>query len=247
MLVEALATHLFALTQKPIAHKPMLDWFLGKDVRSPIPSPFWIIQPKLAFQDRLDVLSGYSLQLGQNVVLDAVAFKESTIDQFEGMLTSLPEFGRRIKRLSRRRTHASSHVYRAYALLAHLWLVSEESAPVPEGLVVAFLQPSLMYYNTEQWRTSIVLSAISVEYVLAEMFEQIFKSPAPEITLGQLYERVRPEAKFPEEINEAIRRTNDIRIKAVHRGTRFVSEPDALDALVGAVQLTIWYYLQNAD
>ena len=64
--------------------------------------------------------------------------------------------------------------------------------------------------------------------------------------MGQLYDKVGSKRHFPEDKDKAIRRTNDIRIKAVHRGSRVVSEPDALDALMDAVQLTIWYYLENA-
>lgn len=244
--VDALSIYLLALAQDPASHKPLIEWVRRKGVRNYNQSPYSVLEPRLAFVDSLDVLSGYAFELKDSVILDAVSLNENPIDEFEHLLASLPGFENRIKRLTRRKKHGSSYVYRAYALSTHLWLASEESGPVPEA-VAQFLEPSLTYYDVAQWRTSIVLSAICVEYILAEMFEETFKSAAPEIPLGQLYERVSAKKQFPIDKDAAIRRTNEIRIKAVHRGAWLLgaSDRDALDALTGAVQLTIWHYIEN--
>lgn len=241
--VEALAIYLWVLSQQPILHKPVLDWTQRKDIRS-YPSLYPMVEPRLVFINSLDVLSGYAFELRDNLVLDVVSLKENALDEFEHLFTSLPGVEKKIKRLARRKKYGSNYVYRAYALSAHLWLASEESALVPES-VLAFLEPSLAYYDTGQWRTSIVLSAISVEYILSEMFEETFKSTAPEIPLGQLYAKVKEKKEFPDDKDTWIRRTNEIRTKAVHRSAWFASERDALDALIGALQLTIWYHLEN--
>jgi hypothetical protein len=244
--VGALTIYLWALSSPPMSHKPLLELKEKAergDVRNYNPS-LSILEPRLVFLDSLDVLSGYALELRGDIVLDAVSLKENALDQFEDLVESLPAFDKRIKRLARSKKYGSNYAYRAYALAAHLWLSSEESALVPEG-AVAFLEPSLAYYDSAQWRTSIVLSAISVEYILSEIFEEIFKSPAPEIPLGGLYEQVKKKMNFPSDEDLAIRRTNEIRIKAVHRSSWFASERDALDALMGAMQLTIWYYLET--
>jgi hypothetical protein len=203
-----------------------------------------MVEPKLVFINSLDVLSGYAFELRDNLVFDLVSLKENALDEYERVLMSLPGVENKIKRLTRTKKHGSNYVYRAYALSAHLWLASEESVLVPES-VLEFLEPCLSYYDTGQWRTSVVFSAISVEYILSEMFEETFKSSAPGIPLGQLYEKVKAKREFPEDKDVWIRRTNEIRTKAVHRSAWFASERDALDALIGAVELTIWYYLES--
>ena len=242
--VEALTIYLWTLGQPPILHKPVLDWFQRKDIII-YPSLYPMVEPRLVFINSLDILSGYAFELRDNLVLDMVSLKENALDEYERLLASLPGVENRIKRLTRGKKHGSNHVYRAYALSAHLWLASEESGLVPES-VLTFLGPCLSYYDTGQWRTSVVLSAISVEYILSEMFEETFKSTAPDIPLGQLYEKVKVKKGFPEDIDAWIRRTNEIRTKAVHRSAWFASERDALDALIGAVELTIWHYLESA-
>jgi hypothetical protein len=83
------------------------------------------------------------------LVLDVVSLKENALDEYEGLLTSLPGVENKIKCLIRRKKHGSNYVYRAYALSAHLWLASEESALVPES-VLAFLEPCLGYVNSSQ-------------------------------------------------------------------------------------------------
>jgi hypothetical protein len=242
--VDALSIYLLALTQDPALHTPLTEWVRRKGVRNYNQSPYSVLEPRLALVGSLDVLSGYALDLKDSVIIDAVSLNENPIDEFERLLASLPGFGNRIKRLTRRKKHGSSYVNRAYALSTHLWLASEESGPVPEA-AVQFLEPSLTYYDVAQWRTSIVLSAICVEYILAEMFEETFKSAAPEIPLGPLYEKVSAKKQFPVDQDTGIRRTNEIRIKAVHRGVWLASDRDALDALMGAVQLIIWHYVEN--
>jgi hypothetical protein len=241
--VTALAIYLYALGQEPISHKPVVDWTQRTSLRNYNPTFYSVLEPRLLI-DSMDALSGYAVEIKDNLVLNAVSLKEIAIDDFENLWVRLPGFQGKVNRLIRKKKYGSNYVYRAYALSAHLWLASEESAAVPEG-VLAFLEPSLNYYDTAQWRTSIVLAAISVEHVLSEMFEELFRSPTPEIPLGQLYEKVKAKKNFPSDEDVAIRRTNEILVKAVHRTAWFASEKDALDALMGAVRLVIWYYLES--
>lgn len=243
--VDALAIYLWALARQPISLKPLVEWTQRKDIMNYNPIQLYsIIEPRLSFFDSSDVLSGYAIQLKDAIVLDLVSLKEKAGEEFQRMLTSVPAFEKEAQLLILKKRHGSSYAYRGYSLITHLWLSSEESALVPEG-VLAFLEPALNYYDTAQWRTSIVLSAISLEYILSEMYEELYKSPGPEVPLGELYKRVTAKKSLPDDKDTLIRRANEIRIRAVHRGTWLASERDALDALVTAIQLTIWHYQEG--
>jgi len=93
---------------------------------------------------------------------------------------------------------------------------------------------------SEEWRTSIVLSAISIESVLADLYEENYKVPAPDTPLGDLFTRIQTKISFPSEIIRAVEMTNNARIAAVHRSHFPVSDREAINALFGATNFILW-------
>jgi hypothetical protein len=104
-----------------------------------------------------------------------------------------------------------------------------------------FLKGSIRYHSEEEWRTAIVLSAIAVESVLADLYEEHFKEYAPNVPLGDLYYKVKDKIKFPTHIGGAIEMVNEARISAVHRSRFPVSDREAINALYGATTFIMWY------
>jgi hypothetical protein len=133
----------------------------------------------------------------------------------------------------------------------------EEFVPV---FVRESLSGALRYYYDAEWRTSVVLSAIALETLLAEMFEEELHVEAPDIPLGALKDEIKkrilkkrkPKKKsqttkpkngfFPKEIESWIDKSNSARIAAVHRGSRQLSAKEAFDAIRGLVTVSFWYY-----
>ena len=104
-----------------------------------------------------------------------------------------------------------------------------------------FLKGSMRYHSDEEWRTSIVLSAIAVESVLADLYEEEHKTYAPNVPLGNLYDKVKGKVKFPPEVMKAIEMVNEARISAVHRSRFPVSDREATNALYGSTTFIMWY------
>jgi len=139
-------------------------------------------------------------------------------------------------------THSSRYTYNPYALAVQLWLEKEASKRIPKDLR-AFVNSSAKYHISEEWRTSIVLSAITVESLLADMYEEENYEPSPsKATLGQLFDIVKKQVKFPKKIGESITMANDARISAVHRSRFPVSDREATNALYGATNFIMWYF-----
>jgi HEPN domain-containing protein len=105
----------------------------------------------------------------------------------------------------------------------------------------SFISGAVRYINSREWRTSIVLSAITVESILAELYEDASKEPAPDTPLGDLFRKVKEKIDIPPDIVDAINMTNEARIAAVHRSPSPISDRDATNALFGAIKLTLWY------
>jgi hypothetical protein len=139
--------------------------------------------------------------------------------------------------------YSSRFTYRPYPLAASLWLGHESSAPIPADMK-AFLFGAIDYLAKEEWRTSIVLSAISVESGLADLYEECHREPAPDKPLGDLFYLVKSRIKFPSDVEKAIELANQSRIAAVHRSRLPVSQKEAISALFGAINFTRWHVFE---
>lgn len=177
----------------------------------------------------------------QNVVsFEVTTIKEEGVTRFANFLTCIPHIGDTVKEIRRRKTHSSRYTFRPYPLAVRLWLGHRDAVNVPKDLR-DFLRGSIRYHSEEEWRTAIVLSAIAVESVLADLYEEQLKEYAPNVPLGELYHEVKDKIKFPKHIGEAIEMVNEARISAVHRSRFPVSDREAINALYGATTFIMWY------
>lgn len=180
---------------------------------------------------------------GMKWLFDVVTIKENGLLAFKKYAECIPPIKERMKVLKERKQFSTRYTFRPYPLATRLWIEDEVSINVPSDLK-SFLQGAIQYIFSNEWRTSIVLSAICVESVLADLYEETHKKPAPDVPLGDLFGQVKGKIDFPSDIVRAIEMTNDARISAVHRSRFPVSDREAINALYGATNFTLWYVSQ---
>lgn len=177
----------------------------------------------------------------ENVLLFKITtIKEKGLLIFHKFLKCVPHIGDTVKEIRKRKTYSSRYTFRPYPFAVQLWLENQKVITVPKDLR-DFLRGSIRYHCEEEWRTSIVLSAIAVESVLADLYEEEFKEYAPNIPLGELYHKVKDKINFASDIKGAIEMVNEARISAVHRSRFPVSDREATNALYGSTTFIMWY------
>lgn len=176
-------------------------------------------------------------------LIDVVTIKEDGLSAFKKCLECLPPLKEGIKILKERKHSSTRYAFRPYPFATRLWLQDDISINVPPDLK-SFLHGAVNYIFSDEWRTSIVLSAICVESVLADLYEETHKKPAPDVPLGDLFRQVKDKIDFPQDIVRAIEITNEARISAIHRSRFPVSDREAINVLYGATNLLLWYISQ---
>lgn len=176
---------------------------------------------------------------GKDLLLEVISITEKGISRFRNFVKCIPFLGETYKEIKSRKAFSSRYTFRPYPLAVQLWLDGEKATTLTED-IRDFLQGAVRYHREKEWRTSIVLSAIAVEVILADLYEEQFKEYAPNKPLGDLYYKLKDKIAFPENIQKAIEIANDARISAVHRSRFPVSDREATNALFGAINFAIW-------
>jgi hypothetical protein len=164
-------------------------------------------------------------------------------------LRGVPEINKSLRIIKQEPHHSSRLVFDPYPAAVSAWIRGQSATENIPRYVLDYLQAAFEYYDDREWRTSVVLSAIALETLLAEMFENEFHKQAPDVPLGALKKRIektfqkaRKSQAFPDEILDWIDKTNAARIAAVHRGGRELSMRETLEAHRGLVKVALWYY-----
>lgn len=177
----------------------------------------------------------------QRWIFHVTTIKDSGLSVFKRDVTCIPPVGERMRIVRERRQFSSRHAFRPYPLATRLWLEDETSISIPSDLK-SFMLVAIDYLSREEWRTSIVLSAIAVESMLADLYEEEYKTFAPDKPLGDLFQLGKNKITFPDQVASAVEQANRARIAAVHRSRLAVSEREAISALSGAVTLAQYVY-----
>lgn len=202
-----------------------------------------LLKPQI-YDDINDVVQIEIEQKGTNETLniEVISIKENGLKRFSDFFICIPELNKSIIKIKERKSYSSRYVFRPYPLAVQLWLMGDKANTVTEDLK-NFLLGSVKYIIRKEWRPSIVLSAIAIEVILADLYEEQLKDFAPDKPLGELYYQVKEKIGFPQKIQKAIEITNEARISAVHRSRFPVSDREATNALFGATNFTLWYSL----
>lgn len=176
----------------------------------------------------------------KKVFLNITSIGKRGIERFNEFVKSIPEIGNQADFSDVQKRHLQRFVYRPYPSALLLWINALGYYQIPDP-IRKFLNGAISYFRGEEWRTAIVLSAIAIEIILAELFEESFHQEAPDVSLGKLIELLKEKVSFPSDVERAISLTNEKRIIAVHRSQIEPSEREAIDSLFGATRLTLWY------
>ena len=241
----------------PRVIEKLYDWQMKEDIEFGLEESVPEIFSPTIMSDLNDVLSidilkpaedqteelWFTLRELGEVALDITSVKKEGAMFFTKFLKTIPLLGQTVVvNKDATQTYSSRYIYRPYAVAVSLWLEKEASKFVPKDLR-NFLTNSSEYYTSEEWRTSIVLSAITAESLLADLYEDEYHKPTPsKATLGELFELTKKKVDFPQDIAEAIQITNNARISAVHRSRFPVSDVEAVNALYGTINFAIWYF-----
>ena len=125
-----------------------------------------------------------------------------------------------------------------------LWMNTIGHGMVPED-IHKYFQSSISYYEREEWRISILLAAIAVESILAEIYEEYYHEVAPSDPLGALKDKIERKPKFPPNILKNIELVNHCRISAVHWSSTPVGSKEARNALVEATKFIHWAFSEG--
>lgn len=199
------------------------------------------LHPNVAILKTMDAISIKPSFHSPNLIIDVVSVKESGCKIFEKFIKSIPIICQKANVTHRGKRHSSRYCCEPYSAAVMLWSIAIADKFVPED-ILNYFDSSVIYWEKNEWRISIVLSAIAVESLLAEIYEEYFHEVAPSEPLGALRDRIENKQKFPRKVRKDIEFVNQSRIYAVHRSSMQVGEREARNALMGATRFTQWAF-----
>lgn len=179
----------------------------------------------------------------KKVFLTITTVGERGISSFNKFIKSIPKIGEEIQFTEIKKRHSQRYAFLPYPASVFLWVNILGYDYIPTS-ARHFINGALRYFRVGEWRTAIVLSAIAMEIMLAELYEENFCTETPDVSLGKLIKLLKEKISFPQEIYDAIILTNERRVGAVHRSRIELSKKEALDALIGTTKLALWFSSQ---
>ena len=209
-----------------------------------IPWSGGLLTPNLALISTKDAINIRALYAEPNIVLNVISMKESGCKIFETLIRSIPIVGQDAKVSKISQKHSSRYCFEPLASAVILWINTDAHDIVPFD-IQDFLKNSITYYEKNEWRIAIILAAIGVESILAEIYEELFHETAPSDPIGAIKVKIHKKQKFPNNVLEDIDVVNQSRISAVHRSSTPVGPKETRNAIVGATKFTHWAYLEG--
>lgn len=225
----------------------------GKDLRI----PYWPFGPNIAmplFHDAIHIGETVEREPGKlsgKIIVDIVGLGKDGVNMYHHLLEQLPIIDKEMKIVFKnKKTHSARYVFEPILSISLIWLGEENTIAIVPKFFRDYIRTAVIYLSRNEWRTSIVLSAITVETLLAELFEEEFHEQAPNVPLGNLLNAINEKLKNTSRknllgnIKDDIEVANAARIAAVHRGVQQVTQKEALDALKGAVKTLCWFFFE---
>ncbi len=211
--------------------------------------PLNVAGPSIPLDEIEDTLHITEFYHDDLIVIEATALQKSTVESFVAFVKSIPDVGNSVNLVREGRQFSSRLSSDLVPVAARAWSRSIPTVETVPQFILTYLYGAFTYLDSSEWRTSIVLSAIALESLLAEMYEAEFHEVAPDVPLGSLHSQIKDNFRniqkhdpFPKDIDRAIETCNESRIAAVHRGGRQLFDKEAYDALLSVARFSIWYY-----
>jgi hypothetical protein len=231
------------LTETELRHMPILEDNYRR-MMSRYPNPSRFLDRYQAAIDKENAISLDFTTFNDVLRLNLCSLKQQGIETHKEFLQSIPLVGRQVISAKTTQKFSSRYCYRIYPSALMVWLCEVADNPIPKD-ILQFILGAIRYYEQGEWRISIVLSAIAVETILAELYEENKHRPAPPDTLGTLLSIVSKTVEFPDEIRADAEEVNRNRISSVHRSSMDLGDREARSALVGVTRFTHWTYFHG--
>lgn len=215
------------------------EYFLQSESR--YEEGFFFFPPQVYFEDIQDAMSiNVDNRAQPDFVAEIASLTPKALKEFESFVTSIPCFKKRIVFTDEGKRHSQRLVHNLYLAVAALW-VDKVAYNHINRETIDFLSGVIDYIDKREWRISIVLSAISAETILADIYEEIFHKEAPPAPIGTLIREITGRRNFPHEAMKPLSTINKLRKAAVHRGTTGLTRREAMLGLMSSVTFAIWF------
>lgn len=202
---------------------------------------YFFFPPQAYFSDIKDAISlKVDNKAGPDFVAEVASLTQSALAEFKSFLHSIPTFEGKVTIIDEGKRHSKRHVFELYPAVAGLWIDEIAHRSVSRD-IIDYLSEALNLLDARIMRMSVLLSAISTEMLLADLYEELAKKEAPEAPMGNLIKEINEIKKMPSEVTETLDKLNTLRKSAVHRGIISFTRQDAIHALMYAIRFALWY------
>jgi HEPN domain-containing protein len=207
---------------------------------------FWVrcFEPYQAILESKDAIRMDFSFTAKALVLNLFSVKPEVLKTYEEFIRSIPLIGKGAEIVHKGHRFSYRYCYEPYpsALMVWIYTIANETIPID---ILKYFNEVVVYWQREEWRICIVLCAIAVESILAELYEEYLHETAPPDSLGVLFGKVHKIVKLPQDIIEDINTVNKARITSVHRSSMQLGQREARDALISATRFTHWLYFEG--
>ncbi len=201
---------------------------------------FFFFPPQIYFSDIQDAMSiSIDDKAEPDFVAEIASLTPKALSEFRSFITAIPCFESKVIYKEEGKRHSQRFVYNLYPAVAALW-VDELAHKNMSRDIIDSLSGALDYIDKREWRMAIISSAISVETILADVYEEIVHGEAPSAPIGFLIQEINNKRKFPPEAMEPLKAMNKLRKAAVHRGTVSLTKREAILGLISAMKFALW-------
>jgi len=202
--------------------------------------------PQVYFEDIKDAMSiNVDDKAGPDFVSEIASLTPKALSEFASFTTAIPCFKSKVIYREDGKQHSQRAVYNLYPAVAGLWVDTLAHRSISREIIDS-LSEALNYMDKREWRMVIILSAMSAEGILSDIYEDVAHEEAPEAPIGSLIQDINAKRKFPPDAQKNLSTLTQIRNSAVHhRGMVSLTRKEALVSLISATRFALWWSFNN--
>jgi len=178
-------------------------------------------------------------------VAEIASLTPKALSAFASFITAVPCFKSKIIYKEEGRQHSQRSVYNLYPAVAGLWVDTLAHRSISRDIIDS-LSEALNYMDKREWRMVIILSALSTEGILSDIYEDVVREEAPQAPIGLLIQEINVKRKFPPDAQRNLNALKELRDSAVHhRGMVSLTRREALVSLISAMRFALWWSFNN--
>jgi hypothetical protein len=198
-----------------------------------------------------DITDALSIQIddkaGPDFVAEIGSLTPKVLAKFRDFVSSIPCFKGKIIFKNEGQQHTQGSVYNLYPAVLGLWVDTFAHRNVKRD-TIEYLSQALTYIDKKEWRMVIILSALSAEGLLADIYEDLFREESPEEPLGALIDDINKKRKLPPDVYKNLNTLNNVRNGALHhKGLTTLTRKEALLSLSSATKFSLWWSFNSVD